>query len=306
MIIPHVLLGMHDAFQGGRFTRREYLVYQRMEKLVIAAVYAHPDDGELFAAGTLARWVDAGHDVHAICATNGDLGTKRLDVSSEELARTRAAELGCAMETLGGHPPTILGFPDGGLREHAAALKERLVRCFRELRVDRVVTFDPWKHYEIHPDHITAGLMASEAAAFSCFPRLYPEHLGEGVHPHQPREVWFMMPTEHRPNRVVDVSTTFDRKVESLLCHSSQVEMLADWFVKGADPTNLTPEQRAALREGARGYLETMARGMATLAKGLTLAEAFYALRVGPGHFDNYQDMFMETAGVPPGPPEVI
>ena len=115
-----------------------------------------------------------------------------------------------------------------------------------------------------------------------------------------------MMPTEHRPNRVVDISKTFDRKVESLLCHSSQVEMLADWFVKGADPTHLTSEQRAQLREGARGFLEKMARGMATMAPGLELAEAFYALRVGPGHFDNYHEMFMEAAGAPPAELEVI
>jgi LmbE family N-acetylglucosaminyl deacetylase len=277
-----------------------------MEKLIIAAVYAHPDDGEFFAAGTLARWVEAGHEVHAVCATSGDLGTKRLDVSSEDLARTRAAELGRAMATLGGEPPILLGFPDGGLREHAPALKERLVHTFRRLRVDRVVTFDPWKHYEIHPDHITVGRMASEAAAFACFPRLYPEHLAEGLSPHQPSEVWYMMPTEHRPNRVVDIAATFPRKVESLLCHTSQVEMMADWFVKGADPTALTPEQRAQLRDGARGFLEGMARATATMAPGLSLAEAFYALRVGPGHFDNYQEMFMETAGAPPGPPEVL
>lgn len=40
---------------------------------VIAAIYAHPDDGEFFAAGSLAKWAKAGHRVHAICATRGDL-----------------------------------------------------------------------------------------------------------------------------------------------------------------------------------------------------------------------------------------
>ena len=54
-----------------------------------------------------------------------------------------------------------------------------------------------------------------------------------------------------------------------------------------------------------------MARGTATMAPSkpapkVELAEAFYALRVGPGHFDNYQEMFMETAGVPPGEPELL
>jgi LmbE family N-acetylglucosaminyl deacetylase len=276
-----------------------------MSKLTIAAVYAHPDDGEFFAAGTLAKWVSAGHEVHAICATGGDLGTKDRHVKREDLARTRAAELGSAMETIGGKPPVILGYPDGGVREHAQALKERLVYLFRKLRVDRVVTFDPWKPYEIHPDHIEVGRMASEAATFSCFPLLYPQHLDEGLDPAQPREVWYMGPTVHKPNRVVDIRATFEKKVESVLCHSSQVEMLASWFVPGADPTQLTPEQRAALRDGARGFLEAMARGMATLAPGVELAEAFYALPAGPGHFDNYQDMFREMAGAPPDAPEI-
>src|SRR5690348_4647038 len=108
-----------------------------MSALTIAAVYAHPDDGEFFAAGTLARWAAEGHEVHAICATSGDLGTKRRDVAPGALAETRARELARAMETIGGRPPIVLGYPDGALREHAQALKERLVYWFRRLRVDR-------------------------------------------------------------------------------------------------------------------------------------------------------------------------
>jgi LmbE family N-acetylglucosaminyl deacetylase len=276
-----------------------------MEKLTIAAVYAHPDDGEFFAAGALAKWAAAGHDVYAICGTNGDLGAKRRDTSRADLARTRAAELGRAMEVIGGRPPILLGYPDAHLRDHAQAAKERLIYWFRKLRVDRVVTFDPWKRYEIHPDHIEIGRMASEAAAFACFPLLHEQHLDEGCEAVQPREVWYMMPTEHRPNRVVDIGATFQKKVDSLLCHGSQVEMLADWFVPGADPRALTPEQKAALREGATSFLEGMARGAATIASGVTRAEAFYALRVGPGHFDNYQEMFREAAGAPPDAPEI-
>src|SRR5213075_65613 len=97
---------------------------------------------------------------------------------------------------------------------------------------------------EIHPDHIEVGRMASEAAAFACFPLLYPE---QGVAARQPKELWYMMPTEHRPNRLVDIKETFATKVTSLLCHSSQIEMLADWFVKGADPARLSESERAAL-----------------------------------------------------------
>ncbi|HNI61092.1 MAG TPA: PIG-L family deacetylase [Pseudomonadota bacterium] len=275
------------------------------ERQVIAAIYAHPDDGEFFAAGTLAKWAQAGHTVYAICATNGDIGSKRRDVSQAQLAEQRAKELGLALSTFGGQPPIMLGFPDGHLAEHAAALRERLIYFLRKLAVDKVVTFDPWKRYEIHPDHITAGKMASEAAVFSCFPLLHPEHLVDGVTARQPQEVWYMMPTEHKPNRLVDISTTFDTKVRSLLCHSSQIEMLADWFVKGADPTQLTNAQRAELTAGARNFLQMMAQGVAMLKKEVPLAEAFFVQPVGPGHFQNYQQMFQETLGVPPEDPSV-
>ena len=101
------------------------------------------------------------------------------------------------------------------------------------------------------------------------------------------------------------ITATFPTKVESLLCHSSQIEMLADWFVKGADPRALTPEQKAQLRDGATGFLQGMAGALAQLAPGVQLAEAFYALPVGPGHFNNYQEMFLEVAGVPSAAPEV-
>lgn len=273
---------------------------------VIAAVYAHPDDGEFFAAGTLARLAQAGHQVYALCATAGDLGTKRRDVDRQALGQTRVAELAQALAVLGGAPPIVLGYPDGDVRAHAAALRERLIYWFRKLRVGRVLTFDPFANYEIHPDHIEVGRMASEAAAFSCFPLLHPEHLDQGLDPVQPTEVWYMGPLQHRPNRVVDIAATFDRKVKSVLCHSSQVEMLSDWFVRGADPTRLTEPQRAQLAEGARGFLEMMARGAAMLAPGrVELAEAFYALKVGPGHFQNYQEMMMEQCGAPPAPPEI-
>jgi LmbE family N-acetylglucosaminyl deacetylase len=275
---------------------------------ITAAVYAHPDDGEFFAAGTLAKWAAQGHRVYAICATSGNLGTKARSVSPEALARTRAEELHRALAEIGGQPPIILGHPDGFLRDHGPALRERLVYWFRKLRVGRVLTFDPFTHYEIHPDHITAGRMASEAAVFSCFPLLHPEHLEEGLEPVQPQEVWYMTLTQHRPNRVVDISGTFDRKVASLLCHSSQIEMLADWFVPGADPTALTAAQREQLTAGTRQFLEGMGRGLAALAPGagIALAEAFYALKVGPGHFQNYMELFQEMAGAPLPPPEVL
>ena len=174
----------------------------------------------------------------------------------------------------------------------------------RRLRPDRVITFDPWKRYEVHPDHVTAGRMACEAAVFSCFPLLHPGHLDGDCDAHQPREVWFMGPLDHKPNRVVDITNTLEKKVEATLRHGSQLEMLADWFVKGADPRRLTDADRAQLHAGTTSFLDGMGRGVALgLGGKVEIAEAFYALKTGPGHFDNQQTMIMEMLGMPPEDP---
>ena len=94
-----------------------------------------------------------------------------------------------------------------------------------------------------------------------------------------------MLPTERAPNRIVDIGSTFEKKVQSVLCHQSQVEMLADWFVPDANPRNLTAEEREQLASGVRSLLLTMASGIGKTYE-IGLAEAFHAVPCGPGHFD--------------------
>ncbi|MFX1284951.1 MAG: PIG-L deacetylase family protein [Promethearchaeota archaeon] len=270
-----------------------------VNKKTIVIVYPHPDDGEFMAGGSLAKWAKEGHQVYAICATNGDLGAKITDITPDELAKTRKKELANAMKTLGGNPPIFLDFPDGFVRDHIRELKERLVYWFRKLRPHRVITWDPWKKYQIHPDHIEVGRIASEAAAFSCFPLMYPEHVEEGLQPYQPEEVWYMIPMEHKPNRLVDITNYIDKKMEALFCHQSQLEMMADLLVSGADPANLTEDQKAKLQEGANTMVRMVAQAFGSLSGGkIELAEAYYSIKLGPGMFDNYQEMIQEIIGM--------
>ena len=55
----------------------------------VLAVYAHPDDPEISAGGTLARWADAGAEVHIVVTTRGDKGTNDPDADLDALARLR-------------------------------------------------------------------------------------------------------------------------------------------------------------------------------------------------------------------------
>ena len=56
------------------------------------AVYAHPDDPEISAGGTLAGWAEAGADVSVLITTRGDKGTQDPDADLEELRLPAADE----------------------------------------------------------------------------------------------------------------------------------------------------------------------------------------------------------------------
>jgi LmbE family N-acetylglucosaminyl deacetylase len=251
----------------------------------ILVIYAHPDDAEFLAGGSIAKWIEEGHQVYAISATDGSLGTRIPGQTRAQVAERRKGELTRAMEVIGGHEPIGFWFPDGSLSDHCEELKKELAFWVRKSRAERIVTFDPWLNYEINPDHIAVGRIASEVATFACFPLYFPEQIEAGLEPHQPREVWYMLPTERAPNRIVDIGSTFEKKIQSILCHQSQVEMLADWFLPDADSRNLSAEEQERLASGVRDLLRMMASEIGQRYE-IDLAEAFHAVRCGPGHFD--------------------
>ena len=75
----------------------------------VLAVGAHPDDLELLCGGTLARYVQDGHEVVMCNATLGDRGS--FEHTSEEIARIRLAEARRAAE-LAGATHVTLGLSD--------------------------------------------------------------------------------------------------------------------------------------------------------------------------------------------------
>ena len=103
------------------------------------------------------------------------------------------------------------------------------------------------------PDHLAAG----EATVCAFYPDArnpfaHPELLGEGLEPHTVRELWICAHPE--PNRAVDVTDFFDRKIAALRSHVSQVgegEWLADrvggWLEAGASRAGLPPGHLAEL-----------------------------------------------------------
>jgi len=282
------------------------LIYLETETINILAIIAHPDDLTFFSAGTIAKWAEQGHTISTICVTSGNVGTLRTDLTLENVAQMREKELRAANEILGVKNTIMLGYPDGGFID-GAKLREELIYYVRKLKADRIVTFDPWVKYEVHPDHVVVGRMAAEAGAFAAFPLLYQDQIkNRGVEPYSCSDIWLMGLLGHQPNYFVDISSTIDKKVEAALRFEATLTLIADLFApsKGIDPADVTQDQLKKLSKYAKRLLQSMATTIGGKVN-LKVAEAFYVQNVLPGHFDNFIQLMNEMLGNPPEKPKI-
>jgi LmbE family N-acetylglucosaminyl deacetylase len=190
------------------------------------AIFAHPDDAEISAGGTLAKWASAGREVHLLVLTNGDRGSQDRGIDRAELARIRAAETVEGARILRLASATVLDVHDGEL-ENTPEIRAEVVRAIRRIRPATIVSCDPtaWffeNRYYNHSDHRTAGVIALDAAFPGAGnPHFFSDHLDEGLDPHDVTEVWLGWTLE--PNHREDVTGHLETKLAALAEHASQL-----------------------------------------------------------------------------------
>lgn len=223
-----------------------------MDKEVdVMILSAHPDDAEFGAAGTVARWTKEGKQVVYVVCTNGEKGTSDRSLKPEELIEIRRKEQMAAAKLLGVREVVFLGYPDQGL-EDTPELRKNIVRSIRIHRPRIVVTSDPYRRYIWHRDHRIAGQVTLDAVYPYARDHLaYPDLLAEALEPHNVEEIWFWGSEDI--NHRIDITDTFDIKVEALRCHESQVREF----------TKINPVQwlRQRCREMAEGEDFELAEG---------------------------------------------
>ena len=216
----------------------------------ILVVMAHPDDVDFGTAGSIATWTDHGTEVAYCIVTDGDAGGSDRSISRSDMASIRREEQTAAAHVVGVKDVTFLGYPDGRLVP-SIELRRDITREIRRFRPDRVVCQSPermWDRiYASHPDHLAAG-EASVCAVYpdSRNPFAHPELLEEGLEPHTVPQMWLV--AFDFPNRAVDVTASFDRKIEALKCHRSQVgdgaelaRMIRSWLEPAGRTAGLRP-----------------------------------------------------------------
>ena len=216
------------------------------------SVAAHPDDLDFGAAGTTATLTDAGHEVIYCLVTDGDAGGFDPTVDRVRMAAIRREEQTAAAKVVGVHELHFLGFPDGAV-EPSLDLRRAIARVIRRVRPDRVITQSPERNYDriytSHPDHRATGHATLDAVYPDARNEFaFPDLLSvDGLEPHTVDEVALMGGPD--PDHFVDITDVFDRKVEALLCHESQLrepEKLPDMLRAWA----LTQGRAAGLGEG--------------------------------------------------------
>jgi LmbE family N-acetylglucosaminyl deacetylase len=202
------------------------------------AVYAHPDDAEISAGGTLARWAAEGAQVWVLVAARGDKGAPGDPAADlDALARRRVEETAAAAERLGFAGHLHLDYPDGELTDDHV-IRGRITRIVRELRPEVVLCPDPTAvffgdGYFNHRDHRVTGWATLDAVApAAANPHYFPEQLADGLTAHRVEAAYLSGTLE--PNTWVDISDTLEAKIDALFLHRSQLAAAgdegADWF----------------------------------------------------------------------------
>lgn len=186
----------------------------------ILAVGAHPDDLEILCAGTLARFVQAGHYVAMAHACRGDKGHGQI--SYEELSGIRDQEAQAAAAVIGAEA-MALDFRDCEIYDNATSARP-FVELIRHTRPNLIITHHP---DDYHGDHRAVSKLVVDAS-FSAGLVYYTTELPSvEVTP----SVYFMdtlAGIDFAPEEFVDITATIEVKLAAMRSHVSQVTWIRE------------------------------------------------------------------------------
>lgn len=206
--------------------------FSPLQPKIVLGIAAHPDDLDVIAGGTIARFASQGAEVHYLILTDGGKGSDDPAMTSAQLTELRHTEQQTALKIVGGSSIAFLDYPDGEL-EITMELKKQIVKTIRKLKPDTVITMDPTVIYSAekgiinHPDHRAAGQAVLDAVFPLARDRLtFPDLYEQGYLPHKVSTI--LLSNFNKSNYAVDITDTFDLKFEALKAHVSQFGNIDD------------------------------------------------------------------------------
>jgi len=205
---------------------------------VFAAIFPHSDDFALFAAGIMFKMIKEGYKGYFIRITNDEKDS--YDLSIGETIYRIEKETNKVAKLIG-----IEKVYDFNYKNHyidynqLTEIRHRLITLFRFLKVDTVISFDPWGHYEENPDHYLTG-KAVEAACWMSGRQLdLPEFKDMDIMPHFVTEKYYVARGPQLTNRVIDTFSVLDLKRKAIACHKTPIDnMWKVYLEKHSNETN--------------------------------------------------------------------
>jgi N-acetylglucosamine malate deacetylase 1 len=189
------------------------------------AIFAHPDDIEFVAAGTLLMLAERGWQIHYFNLCDGCCGSVHLDARTA--AAVRLAEARQAASLLGAvfHPPICHDLE----LTYTVPLLRKVAAVVRESAAEMVLTHSPLDYME---DHMAACRLAVTAAFAQGIPNLETDPPRAAVH--QEVTVYHAMPhglrdplrQRVRAGSYVDTGSVHELKRVGLAAHASQKDWL--------------------------------------------------------------------------------
>lgn len=196
------------------------------KQLTVLAAGAHPDDIDICCAGTLVRYVNEGHKVFISISCRGNAGT--LERSADEIVKIRKGEAERSAAKIGANL-IMLGFGDAELFHDKESLAV-FIDLIRKTRPDVILTH-PREEEDWHNDHMLTRRLIMDASMWATHHNLWVKS------EYPPTEVtpslfYFEISSgfRDRPSHYVDITDTFDKKIEALKQHQSQLEFLSGIF----------------------------------------------------------------------------
>jgi bacillithiol biosynthesis deacetylase BshB1 len=181
-------------------------------KLDILAFGVHPDDVELSCAGTLMVEINNGKKVGVIDPTRGELGTRGT-------ADTRKEEAAIAAQIMGVHVRENLGMRDGFFQndeEHQLQIIQKIRQYQPEIVICNAMV-------DRHPDHGRSSKLVSDASFLSGLRKIETSFNNEPQKAWRPKYVFHYIQDRYaEPDFIFDISSVFDRKVESIKAYGTQ------------------------------------------------------------------------------------
>ena len=187
-------------------------------KLDLLVMTVHPDDAELGAGGTIAKYVAEGKKIGIIDLTKGELGTRGT-------AETRAQEAAAAAAILGVVLRENLGLRDGFFQNDEQS-QYCIIKAIRKYQPEIIITnaLD-----DRHPDHGRASKLVNDALFLAGLRRIETVEDGVAQEPFRPRlQLQLIQDKYIKPDIILDITPYWEIKEKSILAYTTQFNASAD------------------------------------------------------------------------------